>query len=108
MRLSDETKARLSEPAPRRLFVLLPTMRDDPVVRTMLLSVELRELIEGPWQSDGLEYRAGMLRADLEEFVKGETLTVCLEPFCAKSAYMGRLAPTSAGLWDIGSRDPRP
>src|SRR5260370_28792640 len=74
----------------------------------MLFSAELKALLDGPWDHEELRYRAGRLRADLEEFTKGKHITVCLEPFAAKSAYMGRLAPVADGVWDIRSRDPSP
>jgi hypothetical protein len=74
----------------------------------MLLSQEVKSLLDGPWDHEGLRYRAGRLRADLEEFIKGQEIAVCLEPFAAKTAYMGRLCPVADSTWDIRSRDPSP
>jgi hypothetical protein len=74
----------------------------------MFLSEEIMGVLAGPWEHEALRYRGGRLRGDLEEFVKGEELAVCLEPFVAKAAYMGRLAPVEDGVWDIRSRDPKP
>jgi len=74
----------------------------------MFLSTEIKDLIDGPWNSADLRYRAGRLRADLEDFIRGATITVCLEPFAAKTAYMGRLWPLEDSVWDIRSRDPSP
>jgi hypothetical protein len=93
---------------PPRLFPLERSLKSDPESRSMLLSEELMTLLDGPWEHPELRRRAGRLRADLEEFIKGETLTVCLTPFAAKAAYMGRLDPPEDGLWDIRSRDPSP
>jgi len=74
----------------------------------MLLSEEVKAFLNGPWTHQDLQYRAGRLRADLEEFIKGEEITLCFTPFAAKSAYMGRLCPVQDSVWDIRSRDPSP
>jgi hypothetical protein len=74
----------------------------------MFISEEIKALLDGPWNNQDLRYRAGLLKADLEEFVKGSEILVCLEPFAAKAAYIGRLAPVEDGIWDIRSRDPSP
>jgi hypothetical protein len=74
----------------------------------MLLSEEVKALLDGPWDNNDARYRAGRLRADLEDFIKGANLAVCLIPFAAKTAYMGILSPVTAGAWDIRSRDPSP
>jgi hypothetical protein len=107
MSIRDEINARLIEQPPR-LFPLERSLKSDPESRSMLISEELKSLLDGPWEHSELRYRAGRLRADLEEFIKGEEITVCLKPFAAKTAYMGRLAPVTDGLWDIRSRDPSP
>jgi hypothetical protein len=105
MSIRDEINARIAED---RLFLLGLAVPGDPVMRTIVMAEEIRALIEGPWGRAALRRRAGRLRADLEEFVKGETIVACLEPFKAGSAYMGRLAPPTDGAWDIRSRDPTP
>jgi hypothetical protein len=105
--MRDEINARAGENPPR-LYRLKRSLESDPESRTMFLSEELQSLLNGPWPSRELRYRAGRLRADLEEFIKGAELAACLEPFQAKTAYMGRLAPPEDGFWDIRSRDPSP
>jgi hypothetical protein len=105
MSIHDELKARCSE---KRLFRLDLGIPGDPVERAILLSEDVQSLLTGPWQSETLRYRSGRLRGDLEEFIKGETISACLRPFEARSAYMGRLAPIQFGMWDIRSRDPTP
>jgi hypothetical protein len=105
MSIRDEINARMAEDPPR-LFRLERSLRSDPESRLMFLSAEVKELLGGPWEHQDLRYRAGRLRADLEEFIKGRDITVCLEPFVAKTAYMGRLksypaflAPPATGHW---------
>lgn len=74
----------------------------------MVVSDEVRQLIDGPWPSDAMERRAYRLRADLESFVRGQVVALSLTPYAHKSAYMGLLAPTRDAFWDIRSRDPKP
>jgi len=94
--------------AEERLFILRPWLESDPVVRTMVVSEEIKDLIEGPWEDISWEERCNKLRADLEEFVKGSVLAVSLTPHRHKTAYMGRLKQPRDEVWDIRSRDPKP
>ena len=94
--------------ASERLFYLEPVLSDDPVVRVLLMTPEIQSLIEGPWDSSAQEERCGQLRDDLERFVKGSPITLCFEPYEAKTAYMGLLDPPLDAIWDIRSRDPEP
>ena len=88
---------------------LLPMRLDsDPQVRTMLLSKEICELVFGPYLSKKHKERAGRLRADLENYVRGQNITLCLIPRKAKLSDFGLLEPTSKCVWDYRSRDPRP
>lgn len=105
MSIHDEIKHRIAE---GRLFEVLPVM-DEPIKRRMYVSSEINELLNGPW-NDGPEWeeRCGELRVTLEQFVIGAYIKVCLIPFKAQSAYMGRLAPITDEVWDIRSIDPSP
>lgn len=107
MSIRDEINGRVGE-VPPRLYRLERSLKSDPESRSMFLSEELNTLLNGPWSHEQLRYRAGRLRADLEEFIKGAQIAVCMKPFAAKSAYMGRLAPVEDGIWDLRSRDPSP
>lgn len=91
-----------------QLFELGLVVEGDPVARTVLISAEINALLEGPWQDRSQRVRCGRLRGDLEAFIKGDILTVCLTPYRARSAYMGRLDQPSDEVWDIRSRDPSP
>jgi hypothetical protein len=96
------------EATPPRLIQLLPAIDGDPVVRTMLLSPELDSLLLGPWVTPTIERRCNRLRADLEVFVKGEEVQVCLEPYVHDTALFGRLDKPGDEVWDIRSRAPKP
>ena len=90
------------------LHALQPVLPGDPVVRRIWLSAEVQALIEGPWPNAKWEIRCGKLRADLEAFVIGHEIGVCLTPYQAGTAYMALLSPVKDGIWDIRSRDPQP
>lgn len=90
-------------------LVPLPMHLDsDPQTRTLLLSKEIQELVLGPYQSDAHESRAGMLWADMESFVRGDEVSMCLTPYRAKTAAFGLLAPASGATFDFRSRSPSP
>ena len=91
-----------------RLYQVQSVILGDPVERTLVISDEINQLIEGPWDSSTIERRANRLRADLEAFVKGDVIPVSLTPYAHKTAYMGRLNAPKDEVWDIRSRDPNP
>lgn len=105
MSIRGEIRERIAE---GRLFALEPVIERDQVSRTMLISREIKDLLSGPWEDVHIERRAGRLRADLERFLKGQVVGLCLTPYEAASAYMGRLDQPKDEVWDIRSVDPSP
>lgn len=95
-----------TEDVPPRLHWVDPIFKSDPVVRRVLVTTEIWNLIDSPPARH--RGRCAKLRADIEAFVKGDWVSVCLRPFEAKAAYMGLLDPPADGVWDIRSRDPSP
>lgn len=91
-----------------RLFPLEPTFRGDGVVRHLYMSEEVRALVDGPWPSGKAGKRCAALRGELEGFVSGSEIGVCVVPHHAKEAQMGLLDPVEHGVWDYRSRSPRP
>lgn len=87
------------------LPMLVPS---DPRERVMLLGEEVSGLIMGPFTNVAHERRAFRLRADLESFVKGEEISICLTPRKAGDADFGLLDPPGQATWDVRSRDPKP
>lgn len=106
MSIQDELNSRCAE---GRLFYLPLARTNLQTVRYLFVSPELyRFVATGPWENKAEEKRGGFLRADLDDFTRGAILTVEWNPFEARAAYFGRLDPTTAEVWDIRSRDPRP
>lgn len=91
-----------------RLFPLEPAFRGEPVLRHLYMSAEVRALVDGPWPSGMAGKRCAELRAELEAFVSGREIGICLVPFEAGDAQMGLLDPASDGIWDFRSRHPKP
>ncbi len=85
-----------------RLFRLHPWLPSTKPIRLIYISRPVKEFIDSDVQ------RAGQLHADLDSFIGGDTINVSMTPRKARSAYMGRLDPTTDGIWDIRSRDPSP
>ncbi len=90
------------------LFELRPI--SGRVIRELFVSKEIHDLVKGPWDSQEAEKRCAPLLAELENFVTGGVIAICIEPFkAAKSkAFMGILDPTRDGVWDIRSMKPKP
>lgn len=94
--------------AEKRLFELNPVFESDPIERTLIVSKEIYDLLEGPWLDDSWARRCRRLQATLEAYVKGQRIGICLKPYKAASAYMARLNKPSDEVWDIRSTDPNP
>jgi putative component of toxin-antitoxin plasmid stabilization module len=76
----------------------------DPRARTVLMSKEIWELVESPWEGEQGN-RCAKLLATLQNIVAGRKLVVNLNPYSARDAVMGRLHPVEEGIWDIRGRD---
>jgi putative component of toxin-antitoxin plasmid stabilization module len=87
-----------------RLFMLDP-FPGDPKARTVLMSPEIKALIAGPWDDQPMGDRCGRLLASLQRIVRGELLRVCLKPFKAREAQIGRLDPVEHSIFDIRSSE---
>ena len=105
MSIRDEINNRVSE---HRLTRLIPVNQKDPRRRTVLMSEEITGMVMGPWVEGPMGERCGRLRADLENFVTGERVTVCLTPREAKDAQIARLEPVEDEVWDFRCQEPSP
>jgi hypothetical protein len=79
-----------------------------PIVRLILVSDEIDELISGPWEEIEWEERCGGLRADFDRFIEGRLITVAARPYHARTAYIAQLDQPRDEVWEIRSRDPEP
>ena len=90
------------------LFELNPLNHKDNRRRTVFMSGEINSLVSGPWANAEMAGRCYRLRAELEDFITAEQITVCWEPFGADKEQIGRLDPPEWDVWDLRSRDPSP
>lgn len=98
MSIRDEIKYRVGE---CRLAELRPAMIGDPVRRHMFVSSEIQELLDGPWPFQQARKRCFELQAELETFVRGDQIGICLEPYKAGKAEFGRLNRPADEVWDF-------
>jgi len=92
----------------RQLFWHEPVIQDH-VKRHMLISVDLQNTLDGPWKTAAEERRFGRLRGDLDAFVEGRRISVANHPYEKnRTAYIARVDPVEAEVWDIRSIDPSP
>jgi len=84
------------------LQLLTPALESDPIERHMFLSRDIYEAVTG--LGAGVDERMGRLRAHLEVYICGGVVTVAMEPYRAKDAYMARLKPDRDEVWEIRDR----
>ncbi len=83
----------------------LETLDGDRNGRTVVLSREMHELLIQDMQEGEDANRRSRLLATLHNIVSGRRLVVCLEPFAARKANIGRLAPIEDAVFDIRCQD---
>jgi hypothetical protein len=92
----------------RRLVMLEPALAYDRIVRHVVLSQEVAGHVLGPWDNGVAARRCARVRADLDAIVRGDIVSVCLEPAEATNELFGLLYKPSNGIFDIRCRDPKP
>jgi hypothetical protein len=65
----------------------------DPAVRAVLLSSEMEELLSREMEEGEEANRRSRLLASLQHIVAGKRVVVCMTPFKARKAHVGRLCP---------------
>jgi hypothetical protein len=102
MSIREEWKMLLQE---ERLHRLDP-YPGDPRKRTVLMTPSIHNLaVVGPWDDEEMGDRCARLLATLQRIVRGAHLIVCLEPFAAREAQLGRLDDIKDAVFDIRSRE---
>jgi hypothetical protein len=86
------------------VFKLAP-FDGDPLRRTVLMSREVNDLVSGEWEEGEEGNRRARLRATLQNIAAGRRLVVCMQPFKARVAVLGRLDPIGDSIWDIRCQD---
>lgn len=103
MSIREQWKERVKEGRLFKLGFLIPGLAEK---RTVLMSSEINALVSGPWTDNLMGDRCAKLRANLENILAGNRLTVCWEPFEADRRHqIGRLHPVEDGVFDIRSVD---
>jgi hypothetical protein len=83
----------------------LSPFQGDPSARTVLLSKEMEELLSCEMDEGEEANRRSRLLASLQHIVAGRRLVVCMIPFKARKAHIGRLCPVQDSIWDIRCQD---
>ena len=86
-------------------LVRLAPALGDPASRTVLMCKEVNELLTQEMEEGPAADRRSRLLATIENFVAGRRLVVCMDPFAARNANIGRLAPIEDSIWDIRCRE---
>jgi hypothetical protein len=84
----------------RELFKLDPLIGDRNE-RTVILSQEMHELLTQEMEEGESANRRSRLLATLQNIVAGRRVVVCLEPFNARKANMGRLSNVRSLTFDV-------
>jgi hypothetical protein len=84
------------------LFLLTPVLDSDPIERVLFVSRDIYAAVTD--LGDGVDERMGRLRAHLEVFVRGDVITIAMDPYRAGRAYMARLQPRRDEIWEIRDR----
>jgi hypothetical protein len=83
----------------------LSPLAGDSASRTVLLSKEMEELFSREMDEGEEANRRSRLLASLQYIVEGRRLVVCMTPFKARKAHVGRLCPIQDSVWDIRCQD---
>jgi hypothetical protein len=94
----------------RTLFCLPSALLGEETPRTVFVSNELHEIVNGPpWPATWEGRRHANLRALFDGFTEGDWITVAENPFDKNSrAILARVAPPEDEIWDFRCLDPRP
>ena len=70
----------------------------DPATRVVLLSKEVQELVLGPYRTRLHESRGGKIWADMDSFVRGRYVSICLAPLVTAGRLQMRVADDGVGF----------
>jgi hypothetical protein len=79
----------------------LEQLTGDKNARTVLLTREMRELLNMEMEEGQDANRRSRLLATLQNIVAGRRMVVCLTPYAARKANIGRLDPIDDSVFDI-------
>lgn len=109
MSITDDIERRVRELEDCHLFHLLPEVRSDPTVRTVIVSEEVLEAVTLPMSQNWEGHRCSMFRGTLDAFTRGERISVAEIPYDKPGdTILARVDPVTEEIWDIRSIDPIP
>ena len=83
------------------ILTKLEPLQGDTPRRTVLMTDEISRLVSEPWGEGDEAIRRAILAQSLQYIVTGGRLVVCMDPFAARKAHIGRLSPVEDSDFDI-------
>lgn len=105
MSIEDEVNRRCTDGWLEKLTTDYP---EGPITRSIYMTPHVGAKVLGPWGTKFEAGRWGIVRADLENFIFGELLTVPPEGEWEKTARLARLTSPPEEVWEIRCCDPKP
>jgi hypothetical protein len=85
-----------------RLFVLEPSVKSDPSVRTMIVSREVRDTVDAAFPDNWDGLRLADFRQTLDAFTTNEEITVSENPYKKPNdCFMARVDPVMLEVFDV-------
>jgi hypothetical protein len=105
MSIQAEIAARVSE---GRLMALGLAMPGSPEKRRIFAVPSVFEMLNGPWRAGTQGRRAGMARALLESFLRGDQMVARMPPSKNVNTVIALLDPAVENVWEFRIGNPRP
>jgi hypothetical protein len=93
----------------REIFLIPSEFLGEECPRTVFATLEVAEMVLGPWEDtrDGRRHKSA--RGVLDHFTEGGFLTIAQDPFRKDSqAILARVDPVDREVWDFRCLDPNP
>ena len=109
MSITDEIQKRIRTHRDKRLFYLPLAVPSDLHIRTMIVSVEVKDAVTNGFPKNWEGKRRAEFRGALDAFTDGQFLSVAEKPFNKPpDTDLARVHPATYEIWDIRSTNPEP
>jgi hypothetical protein len=105
MSIQVEIAARVAE---GRLFPLRQMLPQSDDKRRIYVTGPVAKMLDGPWSRPSFGRRAGVARALLESFLRGDLVVGRTPPSKSVETVIALLDPASENVWEFRVREPRP